>query len=175
MPSIFGILMSVTTTSYRAPSSFLFAASPEVAVSTLCPSRRRAISSISQMERSSSQTRMLPMRSSCRGRGKRARRVKQGRVGLLCCVCLCSTPPLARGEAAQAKHENAALPEFRPCPDLAFVGLDNLIDNRQAQTGAAFELRLERLEHLLNQLLAHAGTGISEIDLPVFPAGLERN
>src|SRR6266436_5487534 len=61
MPSVWGILISVTTTSYRALSSFFFAASPEFTVSTLWPSRRRAISSISQMERSSSQTRMLPM------------------------------------------------------------------------------------------------------------------
>src|SRR5258708_35698002 len=60
--------MSVTTTSYKAASSFFFAASPEFPVSTLCPSRRRAMSSISQIERSSSQTRMLPMDSSyCSG------------------------------------------------------------------------------------------------------------
>src|ERR1700690_4103130 len=63
MPSVCGILMSVTITSKRALSSFFLAASPELTVSTLWPSRRRAMSNISQIERSSSQTRMLPMRS----------------------------------------------------------------------------------------------------------------
>src|SRR5438034_10254275 len=63
MPLVFGILISVTITSKIALSSFFFASSPELTVSTLCPSRRKAISSIWQIERSSSQTRRLPIGS----------------------------------------------------------------------------------------------------------------
>src|SRR5712692_6252763 len=63
MPLRLGILMSVTITSKSAESSFLLAASPELTVSTLYPSRRRVISSISQIERSSSQIRILGMRA----------------------------------------------------------------------------------------------------------------
>src|SRR5260370_5088841 len=43
MPSWFGILMSLMTTSYRALLSFLMAASPEVTVSMRCPSLRSEI------------------------------------------------------------------------------------------------------------------------------------
>src|SRR5207244_11257035 len=67
MSLVFGILISVTITSKMALSSFFFASSPELTVSTLCPSRRKAISSIWQIERSSSQTRMLPMGSASYG------------------------------------------------------------------------------------------------------------
>src|ERR1700674_4827523 len=150
IPSIFGILMSVTMTSYKAPSSFLFAASPEFAVSTLCPSRRRAMSSISQIERSSSQTRMLPMRSSCLGRRNDHGGVEQRRRGLSCGACQWSSQSLSRREATQPKHEHAALAQIGARPNLTFVGLDDLVDNSQTQTGATFELRLERLEHFLD-------------------------
>src|SRR5690349_24793003 len=62
MPSVWGILMSVINTSKLAELSFFLAASPAFTVSTRWPSLRREISSISQMERWSSHTRMLAMR-----------------------------------------------------------------------------------------------------------------
>src|ERR1700680_3717430 len=107
------------------------------------------MSSISQMERSSSQTKMLPMRPSpprryCASGGE------QRRVGLRAGACLWSSQSLSRREATQSKHEHAALTQLGAGPNLTFVGLDDLVDNSQTQTGTAFELRLERLEHFLD-------------------------
>jgi hypothetical protein len=34
-------------------------------------------------------------------------------------------------------------------------------------------LRLEWLEYLLDELLAHSRTGVSEVDLPIFPDRLQ--
>src|SRR6266850_6848815 len=174
MPLMFGIFMSVMMTSKSALSSFLFAASPELTVSILWPSRRRAISSISQMERSSSQTRMLPMGSFPQGscdRGALGRSgvrprsgsgVGYGRGAARCC-------------APQAENEHATLSRFGPGPHLAFVGLHDLINNGQTEAGTAFELGLEGLENLLDNLRIHPGTGIGKIDLPVIPCRIERD
>src|SRR5689334_21023279 len=133
MPLMFGILMSVMTTSNRADSSFLFAASPEVTVSTLYPSRRSVISSISQMERSSSQMRMLGMRAfSDQPRwhvGFSAQILRNRR--LFCGL-------------AQLQNKSATLAGFRAHEHLSFMRLHNLIHNRQTEAGSSFELRLER-------------------------------
>src|SRR5208282_5413352 len=139
MPSMLGIFMSVTITSYKAPSSFLFAASPELTVSTLWPSRRKAMSSISQMERSSSQTRMLPTRSS--SHGDWSRYISNGSaLRLPITRDLHQAQVLGRDHAAQPQHENAALPWLGPCPHLALMGLHNLVDDGQSQSRAALEL-----------------------------------
>src|SRR5580693_5495090 len=100
------------------------------------------MSSISQMERSSSQTRMLPTRSSShRKRCGVKRRLRLLRASLR------SGESLFRREATQTQHKDASLPQLGTGPNLAFVGLDNLVHDGQAQAGPTFELRLERLEH----------------------------
>src|SRR5271165_1739515 len=165
-PSTFGILMSVTITSKSALSILRLAASPPVTVSTLWPSRRRAISSSSQMERSSSQTRMLPTRSSCCcdgpgcalgcgpvwGRGG-SRGCRHGGNGFF-------HPP-------QTQHERSAFADFRTGPDLAVVRLHNLVHDGQTESGATFKVGLEGLEDLLRLLRIDAGAGIGEAHLPI--------
>src|SRR6266849_7442268 len=160
MPLRFGIRMSVTITSKSAESSFRVAASPELTVSTLYPSRRRVISSISQIERSSSQIRILGMRA-----------LSDQPLG----NGICDRPSILCGNndgaflrsPAQAQDERAALPKFRSHPDLALVRLHNLIHNRQPQASPAFELRLERLEHFFHHLRTHSRAGIGKTKLPV--------
>src|SRR6185437_10556013 len=155
-----------------ALSSFRFASSPDFTVSTLWPSRRRAMSNISQMERSSSHTRMLPMRSTSPARRNRfpglgkefwLRSRRFGRQALY------------RRQAAQPEHEDAALSNSGARPHFAFMRLYDLIYDGQAQSGAAFELRLEGLEDFLHQLPAHAWTGIGEVDLPVLTRLFQRD
>src|SRR5580704_16098436 len=99
------------------------------------------MSSISQIERSSSQTKMLPTRSSCRGR---RRRVGERRGRLICGHYWGRRQTLTPHEATQAKPKPAPLAQLGARPDLAFVGLDDLVDERQTQTPATFELRLKR-------------------------------
>src|SRR5450755_1501278 len=143
-PSTAGILMSVTITSNSALSILRLAASPPVTVSTLWPSRRRAISRSSQIERSSSQTRMLPTGSSC-------------------CSCQRGCSGFCRGggfawrggipllhfhflQAPQAQHEAGTLADLGSRPYLALMRLDDLINNSQAEAGSTFKVRLEGLE-----------------------------
>src|SRR5258707_1258569 len=139
--------MSVTITSKSALSILRRAASPPVTVSTLWPSRRRAISNNSQMERSSSQTRMLPTSPSSRsGRDSagqlrfRSRRRSNTRFH----------PP-------QPHYEAGTLAHFRTRPDFAFMRLHNLVDDRQAESGTLFEIRLEGLEDFFSLLRAKSG------------------
>src|SRR5258707_8625256 len=113
IPSIFGILMSVITTSNRADSSFLFAASPELTVSTLCPSRRKVMSSISQIERSSSQIRML-------GMSALSHQLFRHRSGSLQLGRLRRRHVLNRCPA-ESNHECTSLPRLGPDPHLAFI------------------------------------------------------
>src|SRR5271168_3035513 len=139
-----------------ALSSFRFASSPDFTVSTLWPSRRSAISSISQMERSSSQTRILPMghlRGSSQGMG--FLRDNYGTQGLA--FTFVDRQRIFRsGKTAQPQNKFTSLPGLRTGPDLAFVRLHNLIYDRQAQARATFKLRLERLKDLLDQLRRNA-------------------
>src|SRR6266487_542122 len=159
MPLVFGILISVTITSKIALSSFFFASSPELTVSTLCPSRRKAISSIWQIERSSSQTRILPIGSASYS-------------GTLACGC-CQRRVIDAAwggdfqgtHATQPKNKNAALPHLGSGPNFAFVRLHNLINNGQAQPRAAFKVRLEGLEYLFHNLRRHAAASVGEINL----------
>src|SRR2546429_9352144 len=156
MPLVFGILISVTITSKMALSSYFFACSPELTVSTLCPSRRKAISSIWQIERSSSQTRMLPMGSASYG-------------GTLVCGCCQGRVIDAawggdfRAHATQPKNKHATLTHLGTGPKLAFLRLHNLINNGQAQPRAAFKVRLEGLEYLFHNLRRNAAVCVGAI------------
>src|SRR5216684_7391911 len=117
MPSVCGILMSVINTSKLAELSFFFAASPALTVSTLWPSLRSEISSISQMERWSSHTRMLAMRHlrSC----FRGFRESSGAAG-------------AGGPRMQnLQSELRALARLRLHGNFRAVGLYDLINNGQ--------------------------------------------
>src|SRR5258705_12940447 len=149
--------MSVTITSKRALSILGRAASPPVTVSTLWPSRRSAMSSNSQMERSSSQTRMLPTSPSSSAGGSGNARLRS--------ACRCGWE--AHIHAPQTHHETRAFAYFRARPDFALMRLHDLIDDRQAQSSAAFKIRLERFEDFFRLLGTDAGTGIREADLPV--------
>src|SRR6476646_3490584 len=139
--------MSVTITSYKAPSILRLAASPEFTVSMRWPSRRRAMSSTSQMERSSSQIRMLPMEPTpSHGRLGRTR-LAFSRCGCRYCERACGS--LSRRRPPEVEREFGALPRVRADRDLASVRLHDLVHNGQAQTRSALKTRLERLKHLL--------------------------
>src|SRR5437660_1134604 len=124
MPSECGILISLMMTSYSAESSFLIAASPEVTVSTRCPSLRSVISSISQMERTSSQTRMLAMGHlrfrSIRGRGPATRPCVDG-----------NRPWGLHGGFRDLQHKIRAVIWRRVHGDIRAMRLHDLIDDRQ--------------------------------------------
>src|ERR1041385_5888022 len=110
MPLVCGILMSVTTPPHSAESSFFFAASPLETVSTLCPSLLRAISSIWQMERSSSTTSTLPTRPpSHRSHGR------------------CADGLRVRRCSPQLQGELGSLAALRFHVDFAVVGLHDLV------------------------------------------------
>src|SRR6266851_2950399 len=160
MPLRFGIRMSVTITSKSAESSFRLAASPELTVSTLYPSRRRVISSISQIERSSSQIKILGMGT-----------LSDQPLGHGLCdhagiFCGGNDRPIFR-RPPDPQDECAPLPRFRSHPDLALVRLHDLIDNRQPQPCPAFELRLKRLKHFLHHLRTHPRASIGKAELPL--------
>src|SRR5208282_4612498 len=159
-PSTPGILMSVTMTSNRALSILRFARSPPVTVSTLWPSRRRAISSSSQMERSSSQTRILPTPSSFSGcEGSSRGLCRNGAAGAYRVVRLLHT--------AQTQHKAGALAKLGARPNLALVRLHDLVDDGEAEAGSTFKVRLEGLKDFFRLLRVNAGTGVGKTDLPV--------
>src|SRR3984957_7827553 len=176
MPSIVGILMSVTITSYRAPSILLFAACPDCTVSTRWPSRRKAMSSISQMERSSSQTRILALRSPSRcperrltpllSGGRRAGTRDGGSHQRQCTI---------RIQCAQLEDEGGSLARFGACPNFAFMRLHDLINDGQSQAGSAFEIGLERLEDFFSLLRSHSRARVGKGDLPVIADEIESN
>src|SRR5208282_2953328 len=169
-PSTPGILMSVTITSNSALSILRLANSPPVTVSTLWPSRRRAISRSSQIERSSSQTRMLPTRTSshCRGSQRRSRSLRPGGSG---CGGSCAGATwrvrMLILHAPQPHHEAGAGADFRARPHFALVRLHDLVHDGQAEAGATFKVRLERLEYFFRLLGIDAGPGIGKAHLPV--------
>src|SRR5580698_555836 len=126
------------------------------------------MSSISQMERSSSQTRMLATRppSGCGQRGLEGRGAARGR---------CHRRGALGVEAAKPQNKRRSLPFLGPRPYLAFVSLHDLVDDGEAKAGAALKVRLERLEDFFHLLRAHSGTGIGESDLPVVADRLDRD
>ncbi len=63
------------------------------------------------------------------------------------------------------------LPRFGTDPHLAFVRLHDLVNDRQSQSRAAVEARLEGLEDLFHFRPAHPAAGVGEADHPAqFPA-----
>src|ERR1035441_1716596 len=152
-PSTPGILMSVTITSNRALSILRFARSPPVTVSPLWPSRLRAISSSSQIERSSSQTRMLPTLSTSRAH---PRSIGQFRPRWAADNYLLGLLRLLH--APQAQHKIGAFADFRPGPHLTLVGLHDLVNDGQPESGATFKIRLEGLEDFFRLLRLDAGS-----------------
>src|SRR5579871_4371941 len=120
------------------------------------------MSIISQMDRSSSHTRMLATPTPCSrgdGRQRHARRF-HGRAGVDFEVTL-------SGEAMQSQNESCALSRLRAGPHFAFMRLHDLIDNGQSKTGPTFEIRLKRLKDLLGLLRRHSGAGVCESNLPI--------
>src|SRR5216684_1923650 len=124
------------------------------------------MSSISQMERSSSQTRILA--TSPPGCGNRRRFREQTGLRLARrdlaqpegarCLCL---------QAPQFQNESSSLTLPRSRPHLAFMRLHNLVHNGEAQPGTALKVRLEWLEDLFYLLPAHTGSAIGKTKLPV--------
>src|SRR5215472_912742 len=155
-----------------AASSFFFAASPEFTVSTLWPSRRRAMSSISQMERSSSEIRILAMDPP----GGRTVRVSgSGGMKLGEVAGFRAGAHLGGVDAPQPHYEHAALPRHGARPNLAFVRLHDLVNDGQPQSRTALKLRLEGLKNFFNHLRTHPWPGVGEVDLPIAACRLKRN
>src|SRR5947207_10848768 len=115
------------------------------------------MSSISQIERSSSQMRILGMRAlpnqlSPGGFGYRLlRRERKCRFNGL----------------SHPQYERTAVFLLRSDKYFALVRLHNLVNDRQAKPGAALESRLERLEYFFHHLRIHARTSISKAELPL--------
>src|SRR5258708_323798 len=132
------------------------------------------MSSISQMERSSSQTRMLATRppfrpTRCKFHGGQGVQLRFGRIfGLKC-----RKPPSFGIEPPQPQHESGSLPRLGPCPNFAFMRLYDLVDDRQSETGAPFKVRLEGFEYLLRLLRSHSGSCIRKAHLPVVSQTLD--
>src|SRR6185437_5055010 len=163
MPLIPGILMSVTMTSYRADSIFFTASSPELAVSTLCPSLRRAISRSSRMERSSSHTKTLAMHSlrrSYRGEYSLFRDAHRSRS----CVRLWDFNYDLRPFSGSGHRVYASV-----------VGLNNLVDQRQPQSGAALETRLKGLKDFFGLLRTNADAAVFERENPIVASRAQRD
>src|SRR5689334_20875300 len=138
MPLVCGMRISLTTTSNSAASIFFFALSPDATVSTLCPSLRRAISSISQIERSSSTTSTLPTSPPSR-RDRRHGFILRRHGGIL------QRDGKLRPFSVRGRHLH-----------LALVRLHHLVHDRQSQASATRETRLERLKHFFHLVPAHS-------------------
>src|SRR5579864_125476 len=129
------------------------------------------MSSISQMERSSSQTRILATHPPGRGSQRLGhfQRVTLGRRDLLGRYCAFGV------ETAQSQHKRAALSGLRSGKDLSVMSLHDLVNNREPESGAAFKVRLEGLENLFHLLRRHAGACVGERDLPVVAERFQPN
>src|SRR3954469_25610164 len=126
------------------------AASPAATVSTRWPSLRKAISSIEQVSRRSSQTNRLAMRRLSRSDG--ARHGDRRFSGL----------PL------HSEDELRALARHRAHVDGRLMRLHDLVDDGESEPGAFLELRLEGLEYLFNLRARQPNAGITEADAPLF-------
>src|SRR5579883_2871086 len=146
IPLIPGMRISQISKSYRAESSLRMAASPEFVVSTLCPSLRNMISSISQIERTSSQTRMLATNTSGY--------YHRGIISTL----------YRRLRARDGKFRSATR---RRCDvDGCLVSLHNLVNDGQTKPCTAFKTRLEWLKNLVSVLCGNSRTMIAERNKP---------
>src|SRR5215470_4095994 len=128
-PSSPGIRMSEIMMSKICDSSLRLAASALLATSTRWPSLRKVISRSSQIDFSSSTTRMC---GSSRP------------LSLLAVFVPCIN---VSRDSRQFDDELCAAVLLRDHADLPAVGLHDLIDNRQPQTCAAFKPRLEWLKN----------------------------
>ena len=157
MPSVFGILMSVMITSNIAPSSFFLAASPPidglnlVAVAAQGDFQHLADGALVVANEDVTHAPLLPPLPRSRSFSGRLRGVSAS----------------SARRAMQTQHKLASLSQFRACPDFTVVGLHDLVHNGQAESGAAFELRLEGLENFVHDLRIYTRAGIGEADVPV--------
>src|SRR5947199_10488622 len=110
------------------------------------------MSSISQMERWSSQTRILAMRYTCSHYYWRPALLHRFGLG-------------------QFQNELSALARLRLHGDFGPMRLHDLVNQCQTHAGAAFKLRLEWLKDFFQQLGVDAGTCVQETDVPVFNNG----
>ena len=78
-----------------------------------------------------------------------------------------------RIQPAQPQDESRALAGLGARPHFAFVRLHDLVDHGEAKSGAAFEVRLERLENFFCLLRRHAGSGVRKTNLPVVSQALD--
>src|SRR5260370_42658573 len=146
MPSMSAIVMAGLGSACWPALSFCLAASPAFTVSTRWPSLRNEMSSISQMERWSSQTRMLAIR------GLRAR--DHGRR-------------LDRDLGVEDFHDELrAAPGGGLHPYLCPVRLHDLVHDGQPQPGPSFELRLEGFKDFVHEFCRDAGAGVADSDQP---------
>src|SRR5579862_3043941 len=132
------------------------------------------MSSTSQMDRSSSQTRMLPTaRPSSRARSHGGHR---GQLRLRGLVVLFRAGAFSYNvRAAQLQREHGSLAWYRTHHDLCLVGLHNLVNDGQPQPGTALEVPLEGLEDFLHLLLAQAVAAIGKTDNPVHSSSPQRD
>src|ERR1035437_4969294 len=128
------------------------------------------MSSISQMERSSSQTRMLATQTSC-GCGRSGPR-RDRPPSLIRDTLIGGGGPFSI-ETAQPQDERGSLPWLGARPNLAFMRLHNLVNDSQPEPSASLEVRLEGLEDFFDLLRTHARTGVSESNLPGVPQRFE--
>src|ERR1700740_2294807 len=98
------------------------------------------MSSISQIERSSSHTRMLAMRSPSRAHYALGSRIATGGEEFL--IFDRYRGPHPHAQPPQPQHECRSLSHFRARPDIAFVSLNDLVHDGQTKPGAAVESRL---------------------------------
>src|SRR5690242_14398892 len=117
------------------------------------------MSSISQMDRSSSQTRMLATRTSSGSQSYGLRGMLTGGA-----LSLSRDGFLDRGstigiEPPQPQNKCRSPPRLGSRPDLAFMRLHDLINDGQPKPGAALKVRLEGLENFLDLLRGHSGSG----------------
>src|SRR5215472_6995276 len=75
----------------------------------------------------------------------------------------------------QLQDELCAAARRRRHPDLGSMGLDNLVDNRQSQSGSPFKMRLEGLKNLLHKFGRHTWAGIPDSDTPEIAPATEGN
>src|SRR5882724_4790325 len=174
MPLALGMRISVTTTSYNADSILDLAASPEFTVSTRWPSRRSVMSRSSQMERSSSATRMLPTSTSfvgtppvrtcgCGAGGYVQHDASRARgFGCLFALVQCLVGFFATQEQAEIGPAAGA----GSCCDSSVMCLHNLVDNGESQTRADMILILEGLKNAQGLLLCEGIAGVGNLDFP---------
>jgi hypothetical protein len=70
-------------------------------------------------------------------------------------------------QTPQSQDETRSLSDCRTRPHFALVRLHDLIDNREAEAGSSFKIRLKGLKKFFCLLRIEAWTGVGETHLPV--------